>query len=84
MHVLGLTIHERSGKKESLYEYITSDTYRQHATDSERLTNDLLGLDADEKDAHDKVWRKRGTMATRLKKVLGEVETELSAILETR
>ena len=51
-------------------------------TEADRLTRAVLELDVDEKRAHEKVWEKRGKMASRLKRVIGEIHTEVSVILE--
>jgi hypothetical protein len=39
-------------------------------------------LDVQEKKDHDLVWRKRGALATRMKGVLREIDTEVAAIVE--
>jgi hypothetical protein len=84
MHVLGLSQNERAEKRELLYKYITSEDYRQHLIEARRLTTEMLDLDADEKRTHDKVWEKRGRMATRLRNVVSEIDTEAGAIIEGR
>lgn len=84
MHVLGLSQNERAEKRELLYKYITSEDYRQHLIEAGRLAGEMLDLDADEKRAHDKVWERRGKMTTRLRNLMREVNTEISAILEGR
>jgi len=40
-------------------------------------------LDVKEKKDHDNLWKKRGTLATRLNHVLRELDTEISAIVES-
>jgi len=82
MHVLGLTHEKRTEKRDQLYAYISSDGFRQHLWEARRLTDEILDVDVDEKRAHDKIWAKRGTMVTRMKNVVRQIDTEVSAILE--
>jgi len=84
MHCLGLSLEQRAEKRDLLYKYLSSENYRQHLTEANRVTSDLLELDTDEKHAHDKVWEKRGRMTTRLRNVVRDIDTEVSAILEGR
>jgi hypothetical protein len=84
MHLLGLSQQERAEKQALVYEYVTSEDYRQHLVEAGRLGTDLLDLDAEEKHAHDKVWETRGKMTTRLRNVIREIDTEVSAIVEGR
>jgi hypothetical protein len=84
LHVRGLSKNEREAKTGHLYRYITSEAYAQHQREAEKLTQDILDVDADEKRQHDNVWKKRGTLATRLKNVLRMIDTEIGAIVESR
>jgi hypothetical protein len=63
-------------------QYITSENYQQHLAEAGRMTAEMLALDADEKRTPDKVWEKRGRMATRMRNVIREIDTEVAAILE--
>jgi len=83
MHMRGLSIKERTGKMNLLYKFITSEGYTQRVREATKLTGDILELDVHEKNDHDKVWRKRGALARRLHSVLREVDTEISAIVES-
>jgi hypothetical protein len=65
-----------------LYNLITSESYRKKFAEAERLAQDVLDLDVQEKKDHDIVWRKRGTMATRIKGVLRDIETDVAAVVE--
>ena len=71
-------------KRELLCRYITSEEFRQHVIEAGRLTRTILDLDADEKRAHDNVWEKRGKYATRLRNVVRDIDTEVSAVVEGR
>ena len=82
MHLQRLSLSERSEKRDLLYKYMTSENYRQHVLEAGRLSTDILGLDVEEKRAHDKIWEKRGKMTMRLRNAIREIDTEVSAILE--
>jgi hypothetical protein len=82
MYVKGLSLTERSNKMSQLYNLITSESYRKKFAEAERLAQDVLDLDVQEKKDHDIVWRKRGTMATRIKGVLRDIETDVAAVVE--
>jgi hypothetical protein len=82
MHVLGLSIHERTGKMTRLYKFITSESYVQRFGEADRLASQLLDLDVEEQHEHQKVWKKRGAAETRLKHVLREIDIEITAILD--
>lgn len=84
MQMLELSQSERSEKRELLYNYITSEDYRQHLIEGGRLTGEMAELDVEEKRTHDKVWERRGKMTTRLRNAVREIDTEVSAILEGR
>lgn len=82
LHILGLSKREREQKTGQLYSYITSETYRQHQQEAEKLTQGILDLDVTEQREHQHTWKKRGTLATRLKNVLRTIDTEIGAIVE--
>lgn len=82
MHVQGLSMKERTGKMSQLYKLITSEPYNRKFSEAGRLTQDLLEVDVHEKKAHDATWKKRGSLAIRLKNVLREIETDVSAVIE--
>jgi hypothetical protein len=82
MHVKGLSMKERTGKMSRLYELITSESYAGKFTEANRLTEDILELEVQEKNAHDNVWKKRGALVKRLHNVLREVDTEVAAVIE--
>jgi hypothetical protein len=82
MRVMGLSMKERSSKMARLYELVRSESYSRRFSEAGRLAQDILELDVQEKKAHDNVWKKRGTLATRINYVLREVETEVAAVIE--
>lgn len=82
MHVKGLSIKERTTKMSRLYKLITSESYSGKFTEANKLTQDILDLEVQEKTAHDNVWKKRGALVKRIHNVLREAETELASIIE--
>ena len=82
MRVMGLSMKERSSKMARLYELVRSESYSRRFSEAGRLAQDILELDVQEKKTHDNVWKKRGTLATRINYVLREVETEVAAVIE--
>ncbi len=82
MHVKGLSVKERASKMSRLYNLITSESYTGKFTEANRLTQDILELEVQEKTAHDNVWKKRGALVKRMHSVLREVETEVAAVIE--
>lgn len=82
MHIKGLSLKERSNKMSQLYNLITSESYSKKFAETERLAQDILDLDVQEQREHSIVWRKRGTFATRMKRVLREIETDVAAVIE--
>lgn len=82
MHRLGLSAKERGSKMQELYKLVTSEAWATRFNEATKLTDDILELDVQEKKAHDNVWKKRGTLATRLNHVLRELDTGISAIVE--
>ena len=69
--------------KEFLAARYKPETVRELAEASD-LANEALEIDVEEKRAHDNVWKKRGTVLTRIKHVLREIDTDVSAIVEAR
>lgn len=84
MHVAKLSDAERADKLTKLFKFITSPTFKRKLTEASELANEALQIDVDEKRTHDLVWRKRGTVLTRIRHVLRDIETDVSAIIESR
>jgi hypothetical protein len=83
MHVTKLSDAERADKLDALFRFITSPGFRKKLAEAEELAGEALELDVQEKRAHDNVWRKRGTVLSRIKLVLREIDLDVSAIIET-
>ncbi|HEY4640201.1 MAG TPA: DUF2130 domain-containing protein [Thermoanaerobaculia bacterium] len=84
MHVAKLSDAERAGKLAKLFKFITSPAFKRKLSEASELTGEVLQIDVDEKRAHDLVWRKRGTVLTRIRQVLRDIDTDVSAIVESR
>jgi hypothetical protein len=82
MYAKDLSLQERTGKVNRLYQLITSDSYERRFRETARVASQILDLDVDEKRAHEGVWKKRGALTVRMSSLLREIETEVSAIIE--
>jgi len=84
MHVAKLTDAERADKLSRLFKFITSSGFKRKLAEASDLASEALEIDVEEKRAHDHVWKKRGTVLTRIKHVLRDIDTDVSAIVEAR
>lgn len=84
MHVAKLSDAERSDKMARLFKFITSPAFRRKLSEAADLASEALEIDVEEKKAHDAIWKKRGTVLTRIKHVLRDIDTDVSAIVEAR
>lgn len=84
MHVAKLSEAERTDKLSRLFKFMTSTGFKRRLAEASDLAGEALQIDVDEKRAHDNVWKKRGTVLTRIKNVLREIDTDVSAIIESR
>ncbi|HVR41004.1 MAG TPA: DUF2130 domain-containing protein [Thermoanaerobaculia bacterium] len=84
MHVAKLSDAERADKLNRLFKFMTSALFKRKLAEASELTSEALQIDVDEKRAHDLVWRKRGTVLTRIRQVLRDIDTDVSAIVESR
>lgn len=84
MHVAKLSDTERSDKLNRLFRFITSATFKKKLAEASDLTAEALEIDVQEKRAHDNVWKKRGTVLSRIKHVLRDIDTDVSAIIESK
>ena len=84
MDVAKMSDAERADKLDRLYRFMTSAGFKRKLAEASELANEALEIDVQEKRAHDTVWKKRGTVLTRIKNVLREIDTDVSAIIESR
>ncbi len=82
MHIRGLSLQERATKTSRLYGLITSESYTRRFQEAVKISADILDLDVEEQKAHGIVWKKRGTLATRMRNALRQIETDVAAIVE--
>ncbi|HWW61387.1 MAG TPA: DUF2130 domain-containing protein [Thermoanaerobaculia bacterium] len=84
MHVAKLSDAERTDKMSRLFKFITSAAFKQKLAEAEALTREALDIDVEEQRAHQNVWKRRGTLMTRIRNVLREINTDVGAIVEAR
>jgi hypothetical protein len=82
MYVAKLSDAERTDKLSRLFKFITSSGFKRKLAEASELASEALEIDVEEKRAHDHVWKKRGTVLTRIKHVLRDIDTDVSAIVE--
>jgi hypothetical protein len=82
MYVARMSDAERTDKLGRLFKFMTSPAFKRRLAEAAELAGEALQIDVDEKRAHDNVWKKRGTVLTRIKNVLREIDTDVSAIVE--
>lgn len=84
IHVLGLSVKERSSKATQLYKLITSEAYAHRFAEIGEIGAKIAELDVQELKDHQKVWQCRGRLTTRLKSVVSGLDAEIGAIVEAR
>jgi len=82
IHLRGLGQHERASKMSMLYALITSDKYIQQFRELEKLSGDIVTLDASEKKSHETVWKKRGALTTRIASALSDIASDVADVIE--
>jgi hypothetical protein len=84
MYAAKLGEAERADKIGRLYRFITSPAFKRKLGEASDLASEALEIDVQEKRAHDTVWKKRGTVLTRIRHILRDIDTDVSAIIESR
>jgi hypothetical protein len=84
MHAAKLSDAERADKLGRLFRFITSPAFKRKLGEASDLAGEALEIDVQEKRAHDTVWKKRGTVLTRIRHILRDIDTDVSAIIEAR
>jgi hypothetical protein len=82
MHIRGLSDREKAGKMKQIYEYMTSHEHKQKFDQVVNLNKAIQQVDVDEREAHLKVWNKRGALLKGQQHSLEEIEREVAAIVE--
>ena len=84
MHVAKLSDAERADKLGRLFRFITSPSFKRKLGEASDLASEALEIDVQEKRAHDTVWKKRGTVLTRIRHILRDIDTDVSSIIEAK
>lgn len=84
MYVARLGDAERADKLGRLYRFITSPAFKRKLGEASDLAGEALEIDVQEKRAHDTVWKKRGTVLTRIRHILRDLDTDVAAIIESK
>lgn len=86
MHKNKLSNEQRAEKKAALYDHVTSDAFRRKLAEVAKVMEEVGEIDAEEQDAHRKVWKRRGIAMQKLtelqKKVVGEIDDIVDGIEE--
>jgi len=82
LHQARLSEQDRATKMNDLYSYINSDAFKEDIQAAAKLTKEILDLDVVEQAQHQRVWRERGLLATRLGKMIQRIDTNILVILE--
>ena len=84
LHLRGVSMTERTSKMSELYALISSDKYKLRFRELERLTNDIVSVDSQEKRSHETIWKKRGSLTTRLAAALAEIDSDVADVIEAQ
>jgi hypothetical protein len=84
MHAAKLSDAERADKVGRLFRFIASPAFKRKLSEAADLAGEALEIDVQEKRAHDTVWKKRGTVLTRIRHILRDIDTDVSAIIESK
>ena len=82
-HTLRLSNQERTQKTAALYSFITSERCADLFTRIDTHAEDLLTMQANEKKAHDAVWKRQGELYRSVQKVRAEICAEIDTIIGT-
>jgi hypothetical protein len=82
MHRRGLGQKDRVGKTSRLYEYITSNEYKQHFDQADTLNEELGEALLKEKKLHEKLWEERRQLLLNQHQALREIHVRVGAIIE--
>ena len=82
MRLLTLSTREKATKMGQLYQFMTSESFWQRFREIEGTVQAVLDVDAEEKKAHDRVWRDRGRLLMKQKHLVQELDLEIDGILQ--
>ena len=77
-----LSTDERDKKMGKLFKFVTSEACKKKLAEPGRLAGDLLDLDVEELNAHQRMWQKRGDIERKIQSVMVDVIEDIDAIVE--
>lgn len=83
MHALRASGEEREQKSLDLYNFITSEHFKQLIDQVEMQTAKMLDLDAKEQEAHRRLWDQRNKLIRSVQKARGDLSFEVDRIIGT-
>lgn len=83
MHALRASGEEREQKTLDLYNFITSEHFKQLIDQVETQTAKMLDLDAKEQEAHRRLWDQRNKLIRSVQKARGDLSFEVDRIIGT-
>jgi hypothetical protein len=83
MYMLRLGNADRDGKRDALFNFITSDRCTQLLDRIGSLSSDLSDLDSKEETTHRTVWKKRSELIRAIQSANGEFLSEVDRIITT-
>ncbi len=83
MHALRASGEEREQKTLDLYNFITSEHFKQLIDQVETQTAKMLDLDAKEQEAHRRLWDQRNKLIRSVQKARGDLSFEVDRIICT-
>ena len=83
MHALRASGEEREQKTLDLYNFITSEHFKQLIDQVEMQTSKMLDLDTKEQEAHRRLWDQRNTLIRSVQKARSDLSFEVDRIIGT-
>jgi hypothetical protein len=81
VRMLRLGNEARDEKRDTLYEFLTSDRASQLFEQSATLTDEMLDLDTKEASTHQTTWRRRGDLIRGIRRLNAEFTGEVERII---
>jgi len=81
MSTLRMTLEDRADKRDRLYEFISTDRFRQLLDGIETGSEALLQLDVQEQTTHATTWRKRGELVKEMQRAHGLIESTINDVI---
>jgi hypothetical protein len=81
VHRQGAALNQHATKAMEVYRFIASPQFGALLRDADALTEQLRQIDGRERDGHERTWKARELCHTRLKTVLGDIDTQVTAIV---